>query len=583
MRVAVISDIHSNLPALQAVLADVGSHDPDQVWCLGDIVGYGAHPDACTELVSEVVEVCLAGNHDLVVRGDIDIRYFAMSAGAAARWTVKKIRDDTREFLAGLAPLGPDRGRRPVPRQPARPGLGVRPLGHAGGRVPGRPAAARLPDRPLPRRLLLRAQRRRDRRPPGGRRRRRRDGVRRVAGEPRQRGAAARRRPARGVADARHGEMDGDVPARRVSDRRGRPRDHRRGAAHGRSPTGCIRASSTAGLGPLALPQPPRAPISSFRMPPVRPTRRRRRTLGAAAALALAAGFVSSCGEDSNTGLSQQRASNLRSSLDQVETRVERPRLHRGGRAGRHLPPAGRFASLAGGPRPAGCARASATRLETLVADQCEAEPAAPVEEPPTQEPTVTDENAGDQQDKGKKDKKPKKQKDDQTADRKEHRGRTAAREGSDRSDRAGRRRRRAGGRRVAMAVLGLEIAGRYRLDERLGAGGMSTVYRARDNVLERQVAVKLLAEHLSEDDGLRGAVPAGGARGREAGPPQRRPGVRLRTRPGGAPPLHRDGVRRGADRRAADAGARSAAGRRRPSTSPCSPAKGSSTRTGTA
>ena len=53
------------------------------------------------------------------------------------------------------------------------------------------------------------------------------------------------------------------------------------------------------------------------------------------------------------------------------------------------------------------------------------------------------------------------------------------------------------------MAVLGLEIAGRYRLDERLGAGGMSTVYRALDNVLERQVAVKLLAEHLAEDDGF--------------------------------------------------------------------------------
>ena len=53
------------------------------------------------------------------------------------------------------------------------------------------------------------------------------------------------------------------------------------------------------------------------------------------------------------------------------------------------------------------------------------------------------------------------------------------------------------------MAVLGVEIAGRYRLDERLGAGGMSTVYRARDNVLERQVAVKLLAEHLADDDGF--------------------------------------------------------------------------------
>jgi len=90
MRVAVISDIHSNLPALEAVLADVGAHDPDQVWCLGDVVGYGAQPDACAEMVQEVVEICLAGNHDLVVTGEIDIRYFAMSAGAAKRMTCQK-------------------------------------------------------------------------------------------------------------------------------------------------------------------------------------------------------------------------------------------------------------------------------------------------------------------------------------------------------------------------------------------------------------------------------------------------------------------------------------------------------------
>ena len=110
MRVAVISDIHSNLPALEAVLADVGGHDPDEVWCLGDIVGYGADPDACTALIGEVVERCLAGNHDLVVRGDIDIGYFAMSAGAAARWTVKVINEDTREYLRPLAPLGEKAG-----------------------------------------------------------------------------------------------------------------------------------------------------------------------------------------------------------------------------------------------------------------------------------------------------------------------------------------------------------------------------------------------------------------------------------------------------------------------------------------
>ncbi len=110
MRVAVISDIHSNLPALEAVLSDLGQRDPDEVWCLGDIVGYGAAPDACTALVEDVVERCLAGNHDLVVRGDIDISYFAMSAGAAARWTVKVIKDETRTFLLRLAPLGEKAG-----------------------------------------------------------------------------------------------------------------------------------------------------------------------------------------------------------------------------------------------------------------------------------------------------------------------------------------------------------------------------------------------------------------------------------------------------------------------------------------
>ena len=110
MRVAIISDIHSNLPALEAVLADLGTEDPDEVWCLGDIVGYGADPDACTALVEEVVERCLAGNHDLVVRGDIDIGYFAMSAGAAARWTVKVINEHTREYLRPLAPLGEKAG-----------------------------------------------------------------------------------------------------------------------------------------------------------------------------------------------------------------------------------------------------------------------------------------------------------------------------------------------------------------------------------------------------------------------------------------------------------------------------------------
>jgi predicted phosphodiesterase len=113
VRVAVISDIHSNLPALAAVLADIDEQDssPDGIWCLGDIVGYGATPDACTALVSNLAEVCLAGNHDLVVSGDLDIRHFTTAAEAAARWTMKNINDTTRDYLKTLEPL---EGGRPV-------------------------------------------------------------------------------------------------------------------------------------------------------------------------------------------------------------------------------------------------------------------------------------------------------------------------------------------------------------------------------------------------------------------------------------------------------------------------------------
>jgi predicted phosphodiesterase len=107
MRVAVISDIHSNFPALVAVLADIENQAPvaDEVWCLGDVVGYGATPDQCAALTEKLADVCLAGNHDLVVRGDLDINYFTTGASAAARWTMKVINPQTRSFLAPLQPV----------------------------------------------------------------------------------------------------------------------------------------------------------------------------------------------------------------------------------------------------------------------------------------------------------------------------------------------------------------------------------------------------------------------------------------------------------------------------------------------
>jgi len=109
MRIALLSDVHGNLPAFEAVLTDVDATEPDEIWCLGDLVGYGAQPDACVELARERCDLCLAGNHDLVVTGEIDIADFSSSAAAAARWTREVIGAESLEFLRGLRPT--DGGR----------------------------------------------------------------------------------------------------------------------------------------------------------------------------------------------------------------------------------------------------------------------------------------------------------------------------------------------------------------------------------------------------------------------------------------------------------------------------------------
>jgi predicted phosphodiesterase len=104
MRIALLSDVHGNLPAFEAVLADVDGAGFDEIWCLGDLVGYGAEPDRCVELARARCDLCLAGNHDLVVTGDIDIGDFSASAAAAAEWTRENIASETLSFLRGLRP-----------------------------------------------------------------------------------------------------------------------------------------------------------------------------------------------------------------------------------------------------------------------------------------------------------------------------------------------------------------------------------------------------------------------------------------------------------------------------------------------
>jgi len=104
MRLAILSDIHSNLPALEAVLADARDAAVDEIWCLGDVVGYGAQPDQCATLVREQCSVCLVGNHDLAALDALDISTFSPAAAAAVRWTRKTMSEATSEFLQGLKP-----------------------------------------------------------------------------------------------------------------------------------------------------------------------------------------------------------------------------------------------------------------------------------------------------------------------------------------------------------------------------------------------------------------------------------------------------------------------------------------------
>ena len=110
MRVAVVSDIHGNYHALEAVLAEVLSETPDEIWCLGDVVGYGPDPNRCCEAVERHANLCLAGNHDLAVIGSLTVEDFNGDAAVAVRWTQTVLADDARRFLEPLVPAATRNG-----------------------------------------------------------------------------------------------------------------------------------------------------------------------------------------------------------------------------------------------------------------------------------------------------------------------------------------------------------------------------------------------------------------------------------------------------------------------------------------
>jgi len=106
MRYAIFTDIHANLEALKAVLAkidEIAQEEPiDEIWFLGDLVGYGPDPNECIVMLRERTDVMIAGNHDWAAVGKIDLEDFSAAARISAEWTAKQLTEEHRTFLSDL-------------------------------------------------------------------------------------------------------------------------------------------------------------------------------------------------------------------------------------------------------------------------------------------------------------------------------------------------------------------------------------------------------------------------------------------------------------------------------------------------
>src|SRR5947207_378413 len=106
MRYAIFTDIHANLEALEAVLEKIdeiaGEKPIDQIWFLGDLVGYGPNPNECITTLRERTDVIIAGNHDWAAVGKIDLEDFSWAARISAEWTAEQLTEEHRAFLADL-------------------------------------------------------------------------------------------------------------------------------------------------------------------------------------------------------------------------------------------------------------------------------------------------------------------------------------------------------------------------------------------------------------------------------------------------------------------------------------------------
>lgn len=103
MRYAIVADIHANLEAFTAILDDIEERGGvEEMWCLGDVVGYGPDPHRCIELLRQYKHVCVAGNHDWAAIGRVDTAAFNPDAAIACRWTAQQLTTDDITYLGGL-------------------------------------------------------------------------------------------------------------------------------------------------------------------------------------------------------------------------------------------------------------------------------------------------------------------------------------------------------------------------------------------------------------------------------------------------------------------------------------------------
>jgi predicted phosphodiesterase len=102
MRLAIISDIHANLEALQSTLDDIEKQRADQTICLGDVVGYGANPNECVSLIQNRCTLTILGNHDAAALGMLSTQNFNIPARIAIEWTADHLDENARTFLKNL-------------------------------------------------------------------------------------------------------------------------------------------------------------------------------------------------------------------------------------------------------------------------------------------------------------------------------------------------------------------------------------------------------------------------------------------------------------------------------------------------